>query len=51
MNIKQLNPKWQYFKNKQLYPNRKTFDEVPNESEYYKRIKRWIFYGISKILI
>ncbi|ORY20977.1 hypothetical protein LY90DRAFT_516377 [Neocallimastix californiae] len=27
------------YKNKQLFPNVKTFDEVPNESEYYKTIR------------
>ncbi|KAG4084759.1 hypothetical protein H8356DRAFT_1062886 [Neocallimastix lanati (nom. inval.)] len=26
------------YKNKQLFPNIKTFDEAPNESEYYKTI-------------
>ncbi|KAL6595252.1 Metallo-dependent phosphatase [Neocallimastix californiae] len=27
------------YKNKQLFPNIKTFDEAPNESEYYKTIR------------
>ncbi|KAL6591665.1 hypothetical protein LY90DRAFT_517870 [Neocallimastix californiae] len=27
------------YKNKQLFPNVKTFDEVPNVSEYYKTIR------------
>ncbi|KAG4082708.1 hypothetical protein H8356DRAFT_1437536 [Neocallimastix lanati (nom. inval.)] len=27
------------YKNKQLFPNVKTFDEVPNETEYYKTIR------------
>ncbi|OUM69819.1 hypothetical protein PIROE2DRAFT_2250 [Piromyces sp. E2] len=27
------------YRNKQLFPDIKTFDEVPNESEYYKTIR------------
>ena len=27
------------YKNKQLFPNIKTFDEAPNESGYYKTIR------------
>ncbi|KAL6636066.1 hypothetical protein U3516DRAFT_733124 [Neocallimastix sp. 'constans'] len=40
--IKSLIPsdiKSKHIKNKQLFPNVKTFDEVPNESEYYKTIR------------
>ncbi|KAG4108109.1 hypothetical protein H8356DRAFT_1268249 [Neocallimastix lanati (nom. inval.)] len=31
------------YKNKQLFPNIKTFDEAPNESEYYKTIRAKLF--------
>ncbi|KAG4092789.1 hypothetical protein H8356DRAFT_1404614 [Neocallimastix lanati (nom. inval.)] len=31
------------YKNKQLFPNVKTFDEVPNVSEYYKTIRAKLF--------
>jgi len=40
------------FKNKQLFPNIKTF-EVPNESEYYKTIRgeRFMIFKNSNIII
>ena len=41
------------YKNKQLFPNIRTFDEVPNESEYYKTIRGECFmiFKNSNILI
>ncbi|ORX97568.1 hypothetical protein LY90DRAFT_520062 [Neocallimastix californiae] len=41
------------YKNKQLFPNIKTFDEAPNESEYYKTIRGEYFmiFKNSNILI
>ncbi|KAG4084293.1 hypothetical protein H8356DRAFT_1436287 [Neocallimastix lanati (nom. inval.)] len=41
------------YKNKQLFPNVKTFDEVPNVSEYYKTIRGEYFmiFKYSNIII
>ncbi|KAL6621969.1 hypothetical protein U3516DRAFT_795675 [Neocallimastix sp. 'constans'] len=41
------------YKNKQLFPNVKTFDEVPNESEYYKTIigEYFMIFKNSNIII
>ena len=41
------------FKNKQQFPNIKTFDEVPNESEYYKTIRgeHFMIFKNSNIII
>ncbi|KAG4083009.1 hypothetical protein H8356DRAFT_1383049 [Neocallimastix lanati (nom. inval.)] len=36
---KTINTQITRYKNKQLFPNIKTFDEAPNESEYYKTIR------------
>eukprot|EP00833_Pecoramyces_ruminatium_P006949 jgi/Orpsp1_1/1180981/evm.model.c7180000075342.1 len=41
------------YKNKQLFPNIKTFDEVPNESKYYKTIRgeHFMIFKNSNIII
>ncbi|OUM59571.1 hypothetical protein PIROE2DRAFT_14841 [Piromyces sp. E2] len=41
------------YRNKQLFPDIKTFDEVPNESEYYKTIRNenFMIFKYSNIII